>query len=110
MFFTHLGRIVAILALVVGIGLIFSGVGIATESIGPYETTLARHFPTKSSGALIDRGISVVLFGDIILRKSSPLSGSGKPLHHVRGVPIRWKYRIENVLYDAIVDHHRKPL
>ena len=63
MLFTHLGRIVALLALVGGILYVVIGVSIATEMLGPYQATLARYFPrARSSGAIIDRGIYVVLF------------------------------------------------
>jgi hypothetical protein len=63
MFFTHLGRVVAILALVAGIWSITLGVMIATESLGPYADALARYAPRKSSsGEVIDRGIYTVLF------------------------------------------------
>ena len=63
MLFTHLGRIVAFLALVVGIFNVVIGVSIATEMLGPYQATLATRFPrARSSGAVIDRGIYTVLF------------------------------------------------
>lgn len=63
MLFTHLGRIVALLALVGGILYVVIGVSIATEILGPYEATLRTLFPrARSSGAVIDRGLYVVLF------------------------------------------------
>ena len=60
MFFTHLGRVIAILALVFGIFQITLGVLIANESLGPYEAALAR-YGIKSSGQIIDRGTYTVL-------------------------------------------------
>jgi hypothetical protein len=67
MFFTRFGRVVAILALVVGVFNVAAGMMIATETIGPYEAALARYFPTaRSSGAVIDKGILVFLFGIIL--------------------------------------------
>lgn len=63
MFFTHLGRIVAFLALAIGIWMIVGGVMIASEVIGPYEEALARYFPSKgSSGAVIDRVVYIIIF------------------------------------------------
>jgi len=62
-FFTHLGRVVAILVLIVGISNITSGFLVASEAIGPYQETLARYFPGRSStGQVIDRGIYYLAF------------------------------------------------
>jgi hypothetical protein len=55
MFFTHMGRVVAILALVLGIILIASG---AHDYTKPYDLELTRWW-----GRLIERGIYAVLFG-----------------------------------------------
>jgi hypothetical protein len=67
MFFTHLGHIVAFLALVLGIFDIVLGVSILTEIAGPYASALARYAPGKpSSGQLINGGIYLVL-GSIVL-------------------------------------------
>jgi hypothetical protein len=60
MFFTHLGRFVAILALVFGISQIALGVLIATEFMGPYEAALARYSTASSSGEIINRGTYAV--------------------------------------------------
>jgi hypothetical protein len=62
MFFTHLGRVLAILVLVLGIFNITLAMLIAAEVIGPYEAGLARYFPGKSSGQVIDHGMYMVLF------------------------------------------------
>jgi hypothetical protein len=63
MFFTHLGRVIAILVLVLGVMRIILGVLIANEFIGPYEAALARYTRASSSGEVIDTGIYAVLFG-----------------------------------------------
>lgn len=63
MFFTHLGRVIAILALVFGVISIIVGLMIATEFIGPYEWALRRYTSASSSGEVIDKGFYVVLFG-----------------------------------------------
>jgi hypothetical protein len=63
MIFTKLGRIVAVLALVLGILTLLMGVSIATGVVGPYDAALARYFGrARSSGAVIDRGIYAILF------------------------------------------------
>jgi hypothetical protein len=55
MVFTKLGRIVAFLALVIGIFHIAGGLMIATGGLAPEKVALARYFPGKSStGAVID--------------------------------------------------------
>jgi hypothetical protein len=61
MFFTHLGRVVAILVLVLGISQIALGMLIAFEVIGPYERALARYSSKSSSGQVINTGTYMVL-------------------------------------------------
>lgn len=61
MFFTHLGRVVAILALVLGVMRIILGVLIAEEFLGPYEAALARYTRSSNAGEVINTGIYVVL-------------------------------------------------
>jgi hypothetical protein len=64
MFFTHLGRVAAVLIMLAGVTHIALGLLIATETIGPYADALARYAPSRrSSGELIDRGIYTVLVG-----------------------------------------------
>ena len=63
MFFTHLGRVVAILALVIGIWNVVGGLMVANDMWGPYEAAMARYFPqSQSSGAVIDMGTYYVVF------------------------------------------------
>jgi hypothetical protein len=62
MFFTHLGRIVAVVGLVVGAFQLFLGLSIATGFITPYEEALRQFARAKTSGQVIDRGIYIVLF------------------------------------------------
>ena len=62
MFFTRLGRIVAVLALIFGIWNVYGGVVIATGLLTP-EEALARYFPSKSSIDTVIDGIYVVIFG-----------------------------------------------
>jgi len=62
-FFTHLGRGVAILVLIGATLNIAIAYLVAFEVIGPYQETLARYFPGKSStGQVIDRGIYYLAF------------------------------------------------
>lgn len=57
MFFTHLGRVIAILVLIGATLNIIFALLVANEVIGPYQEALARYFPRKSStGEVIDRG------------------------------------------------------
>ena len=60
MFFTHLGRVIAIIVLLFGIFNIALGVMIAEESLGPYKDAIAR-YGIKSAGEIINRGIYTVL-------------------------------------------------
>jgi hypothetical protein len=58
MIFTHIGRIVAILALVFGVLKIAIGLTIATEILLPYEAALSRYAPgASSSGEVINKGM-----------------------------------------------------
>jgi hypothetical protein len=62
MFFTHMARLVAILALVLGTFQVLLGFGIATEFVGPYDAALARYTNKSSAGQVIDRGMYVIIF------------------------------------------------
>ena len=62
MTFTHLGRFVALLALVIGIWYVAMGLMIATGALAPEQWALARYFGKKTTGAVIDRGVYVILF------------------------------------------------
>jgi hypothetical protein len=63
MLYTHLGRIVVVLLLLLGILLIVTGLGIANEWLLPYEAALARYAPwARSAGEVITRGTYYVLF------------------------------------------------
>jgi hypothetical protein len=62
MLFTHLGRVIGILALLFGAFSIVLGVMIANDSMGPYEFAILR-YGVKSSGQLIDRGIYTIVIG-----------------------------------------------
>lgn len=62
MVFTHLARLAAILALVVGLTNVLVGLAIAVGFLGPYEAALARYTTASSSGQSVDRGIYVILF------------------------------------------------
>ena len=62
MVFTHLARLVAILALAIGLARVLLGLAIAHEYLGPYDVALARYTTATSSGQVIDRGISIILF------------------------------------------------
>lgn len=67
MFFTRLGSIVAIAALLFGVFWIATGLAIANEMFGPYEQALARYFPNeKSAGAVIDRGCYATVFATVL--------------------------------------------
>lgn len=60
--FSHLSRIVAVLALIVGVAQFALGWSIASGWIGPYEQALARYTTQSSSGAVIDLGIRLIAF------------------------------------------------
>jgi hypothetical protein len=63
MLYTTLGRIVAVLVLILGILLIVTGLGIANEWLLPYEGALARYAPwARSASEVISRGTYYVLF------------------------------------------------
>ncbi|WP_413708804.1 hypothetical protein [Rhizobium sp. Rhizsp82] len=58
MIFTKLITIAACIVLVGSVLRIITGLGIATEFLGPYEEALRRYGGTAaSSGAIIDRGV-----------------------------------------------------
>lgn len=60
--FSHLSRIVAMLALIVGVAEFAMGWSIASGWVGPYEQALARYTTLSSSGELINRGTRVIAF------------------------------------------------
>lgn len=60
MFFTHIGRVIAVLLLVLAVFQIVLGFMIANDSLGPYQPAVVR-YGVKSSGQLIDRGIYAIL-------------------------------------------------
>jgi hypothetical protein len=62
MIFTHLGRIVAFFALLMGVWYVAFGLMIAVGWVGPEEFVLARYFGKKTTGAVIDRGWYAILF------------------------------------------------
>jgi hypothetical protein len=62
MLFTRLGRVVAVLALIVGIFHVAFGLLVATGFFTPEEVALARPFGNKTSGQVIDRGFYAILF------------------------------------------------
>jgi hypothetical protein len=61
MIFTHLARLLAIAALLLGLFHVVLGLAIATEFIGPYHAALARYTTKSSSGEVIDMGARMVL-------------------------------------------------
>ncbi|MBX4899484.1 hypothetical protein [Rhizobium bangladeshense] len=62
MFFTKFARVVAWILLVGSVTRIVTGIGIATEILGPYEEALRRYGGrAESSGAIIDRGVYALL-------------------------------------------------
>lgn len=67
MFFSHLSRIFAALAFIVGVYKLGLGISIAQEWLLPYEEALARYAPrAKSSGELIDRGFYTVVVAVVL--------------------------------------------
>jgi hypothetical protein len=60
--FSHLSRIVAVLALLIGLAEFALGWSIALGWLGPYEQAIARYTTAPSSGALISRALSVIAF------------------------------------------------
>lgn len=62
MIFTKFARVVAWIVLVGSVMRIVTGIGIATEILGPYEEALRRYGGrAESSGAIIDRGVYALL-------------------------------------------------
>jgi hypothetical protein len=61
MMFIKLARILSIVGLILGVFQLLLGIAIATGFIGPYEVALARYAGASSSGAVIDRGLYIVL-------------------------------------------------
>lgn len=64
MLFTHLGRIAAYLALIVGCTELLVGLGVAFEFI--MEPTPGRYLGSRTPGQAIDRGTLVILFAIIL--------------------------------------------
>ena len=64
MFFTYAARILSILALKGGLGLVLMGLSIANGWTGlPYDVALARYAPSfASSGKAVDKGILIIVF------------------------------------------------
>ncbi|MDB5538778.1 MAG: hypothetical protein JWQ89_505 [Devosia sp.] len=60
--FSHLSRIVAVLALIVGVAEFAMAWSIASGWVGPYEQALARYTAASSSGELINRATRVIAF------------------------------------------------
>lgn len=64
MFFAKIARLIALLAIV--LGLMRAGIGVYVASIEPREARMAataRYIGSKSSGQAIDQGIYMILFG-----------------------------------------------
>jgi cytochrome c biogenesis protein CcdA len=61
MIFTHVARIVAVLAFVLGFCTVLLGLGIATDYAGPYEVELKRYAAVASAGEVIVRGSLVAV-------------------------------------------------
>ena len=64
MFYTKIGRGIAILAIIFGVLRVALGFAIATGVM--IEPTPGRYLGTSSSGEAIDQGLYVVLFGIIL--------------------------------------------
>jgi hypothetical protein len=62
MLFTNLGRIVAFLALLIGVWYVAGGLMIATGALAPEQAALARFFGKRSTGAVVDSGVYTILF------------------------------------------------
>lgn len=60
--FSHLSRIIAVLALLVGVAEFALGWSIASGWVGPYKEAIARYTTASSSGELITRALWVIAF------------------------------------------------
>lgn len=60
--FSNIARILATLALILGLFQLAIGIAIASGTIGPYEQALARYTSASSSGEVIDRATLVIVF------------------------------------------------
>lgn len=60
--FVFLSRVVAVLALILGVAEFALGWSIATGAIGPYEQALARYTTASSSGEVINRSMEIIAF------------------------------------------------
>lgn len=58
--FSHLSRIVAVLALILGVAQFALGWSIASGWVGPYEQALARYTTASSSGEVINRATAII--------------------------------------------------
>jgi hypothetical protein len=74
MFFTHLGRVVAILTLVLAILLIIPGARVVTEPLESLDAELARYLSRS-----LERGIYLVVFS-IVLGILTEISYALRPL------------------------------
>jgi hypothetical protein len=60
-FFSHVARVIAVLALVFGIVQVLLGLSIANEWMGLSAADLGRYTTTATTGELINRGIYLIL-------------------------------------------------
>jgi hypothetical protein len=66
-FFSYLARILAALALLIGVSQLFLGFSIGEGLFLPYEQALARYAPgSKSAGAVIDRGVYAIVVATVL--------------------------------------------
>ena len=63
MIFSHLTRIVAFLAVLIGVGTVLMGVYIAMGYAGPPDLVLRRYTTMPTTGQVIDKGIYYALVG-----------------------------------------------
>ncbi len=61
MFFSHVARVIAVLALVLGILQVLIGLSIANEWMGLSAVDLGRYTGAATTGEVIDRGIYAIL-------------------------------------------------
>ena len=59
--FSHASRVLAILALIVGLAELALGLAIATGVAGPYEQALSRYTTASSSGEVINRATYLIV-------------------------------------------------
>lgn len=63
MFFTRLGRFVAVLVILLGALQILLGMNLESEWLTPYRDALSKYTPTSISADPIDSGIVKILLG-----------------------------------------------